>query len=288
MKKTIYIKSRGGWKNGTPIARNWGDDLNYFFLPQLCSKYQFIKHIPDSNNVNYHCIGSFKGEYNKCIIWGGGSMSKNDKLPEYFDISNILCVRGPETRRILSKYNIMCPEKYGDPALLLPYVYHPIKKKTYDIGIIPHHMSMQRPILEKFYSECSENYSVKIIDLTNYNKWTDIIDHLLSCKYIMSESLHGLIASEAYQIPCIKICFSGNIRSQKIKFVDFYESIGKKYYEFNIDKSYSITDMILALKNYQPSSLLIDRIKDLVTTCPFEIDQIYMDKIQKYLNVKSK
>lgn len=286
MKKLIYIKSRAGWKGGKPVARNWGDDLNFTFLPLLCKNYQFTKHIPDSNNPNYHCIGSFKGEYNKCIIWGGGSMYNDNKIPEYFDISKVLCVRGPLTQRILQSHNINCPNRYGDPALLLPYVYHPNKSKIYDIGIIPHHMSINRPILKEFVNKCEQTYSVKVIDLTNYDKWTDVVDQLLSCKYIMSESLHGLIVSESYQIPYIKICFSGNIRTQKTKFVDFYESIGKEYYEFNIDKSYSIIDMMKMLKSYQPSPLLINRIEDLIMTCPFEIDSEYMNKIQKDINKK--
>ena len=39
-----------------------------------------------------------------------------------------------------------------------------------------------------------------VISMINYDKWTDVIDDICSCEYILSNSLHGLIVADAYGV----------------------------------------------------------------------------------------
>jgi pyruvyltransferase len=57
---------------------------------------------------------------------------------------------------------------------------------------------------------------------------------MLSCEFIVSESLHGLIIAEAYRIPNIYISFGP--LAQDFKYEDFFLSIHKPAY-----KPYKIT-----------------------------------------------
>jgi len=79
--------------------------------------------------------------------------------------------------------------------------------KKYKLGIIPHHSHIKSYILNKF----KDNDDILIIDFTKYNDWKDIIKNIEECEFIVSESLHGLIISEAYRIPNIWISIGKNI-----------------------------------------------------------------------------
>lgn len=72
------------------------------------------------------------------------------------------------------------------------------------MGIIPHYVDYKLPYVEEFRKEHPE---ILFIDLQNYKKWHDIIDQILSCEKIISSSLHGLILSDAYGIPNIRVNF---------------------------------------------------------------------------------
>ena len=79
--------------------------------------------------------------------------------------------------------------------------------KKYKLGIIPHHSHIKSDILNKF----KDNENIKIINFTRYNDWKDIIKEIVECEFIVSESLHGLIISEAFRIPNIWISLGNNI-----------------------------------------------------------------------------
>jgi len=74
-------------------------------------------------------------------------------------------------------------------------------------------------------SKFRNNEDIKIINFKVYKDWKFIIKQILSCDFIISESLHGLIIAEAYRIPNIWVTF-GDI-DQDFKYEDFFRSIGK-------------------------------------------------------------
>ena len=221
--------------------RNWGDDLNYFFLRQLTGRpvvfYHNFKFAKWWHLQNYLCIGTLLDAVNyanaQTIVWGSG-VSGQERT--FVHPNNMLAVRGPKTKEFCDRYGIDCPEVYGDPALLLPLVYKasppalPNREgasKKYRLGIIPHVVDQQHPVIR----EVKEKYAdeILVIDLARYEKWTDVIDQICSCEKILSSSLHGLIVSDAYQIPNCWIELTGNISGGHFKYYDYASSVNRKF-----------------------------------------------------------
>ena len=221
--------------------RNWGDDLNYYFIQALTERpvvfYHNFKLAQWLHLKNYLCIGTLLDAVNyanpQTIVWGSG-VSGQERTFVY--PNNILAVRGPKTKEFCDRYGISCPEVYGDPALLLPLVYKasppalPHREgasKKYRLGIIPHVVDQQHPVIR----EIKEKYAdeILVIDLAHYEKWTDVIDQICSCDCILSSSLHGLIVSDAYQIPNCWIELTGRISGGHFKYYDYASSVERSF-----------------------------------------------------------
>lgn len=155
------------------------------------------------------------------IVWGTGCINYNeiDNLPK-----KIYAVRGPLTRNELLKKGISTPKVYGDPALLFPEIYNPVKIIKYKYGLIPHYIDFTDPnsllIIKQLQSQ-----GVKIINITA--GIFHFIDELVQCKNILSSSLHGLIAADAYNIPNIRVKLSNKILGGDFKFDDYHLSVDK-------------------------------------------------------------
>ena len=118
----LYVN---GWVRMTTkgiLPRNFGDDINFSFLPNLTG-YTHLLHKKNQYNrsTNYLMIGSIltdKYTDEQSIIWGAGMLKERTLKHKP---KQVCAVRGPLTRDILLKSGIECPEVYGDPALLMPY-----------------------------------------------------------------------------------------------------------------------------------------------------------------------
>ena len=214
---------------GRVLNRNWGDDINYYFLSLLFRKsiiaydYSSISHRLEKNN--YMMIGSSITLLcnRKTVIWGSGVIDPEAELPAR--PKKVLAVRGPLTRQYLIDRGVECPAIYGDPALLLPYVYVPKVSKKYKLGIVPHYSDFDSVALNNL----RKRNDVLMIRMEGYNQWTDVIDQINSCECIISSSLHGLIVAEAYGVPSQWISVDGKLLGGNYKFLDFYASIGKEH-----------------------------------------------------------
>ncbi len=274
---TIYLNS---WaflnSDNTVIPHNFGDDINFSFLKELTGK-QHKKYNKKDKKINYIFIGSilcdeYIDDFTK--IWGSGFLYKHNLKNKP---NKIYAVRGPKTRDYLQELNINCPKVYGDPALLFPYYYQPYVMKKYKLGIIPHHSHIKSYILNKF----KDNDDILIIDFTKYNDWKDIIKNIEECEFIVSESLHGLIISEAYRIPNIWISIGKNI-GQDFKFEDFFLSIHKPLYDSYLVTEETTEDDLLKLKNNYDSTYDID-LQKLIDVCPVKLNHLNLyNKPKKY------
>lgn len=230
--------------------RNWGDDLNYYFLQELTERpivfYHHFKFAKWLRLKNYLCIGTLLDAVNysnrQTVVWGSG-VSGQER--EFVCPEKILAVRGKKTKEFLDRHHIPCPEVYGDPALLLPLVYQPcMAVKKYKLGIIPHVVDLRYPVVEEIRKKHSDE--ILIVDLAHYEKWTDVIDQICSCERILSSSLHGLIVSDTYQVPNCWIELTGNIAGGYFKFHDYFSSVSK-----NVSSPLTIVDIkdILSIRN---------------------------------------
>lgn len=260
---------------------NFGDDLNFYILTNLFPNRIFFS----ANNLlsfkeNLLFIGSIIGNYSdsKSIIWGSGAIKDNViiKKPKC-----ILAVRGPLTRDLLLKNNIDCPSIYSDPALLLPIIYKPNKKKKYKYGIIPHYVDIKSENLVLLKTILGDN--VKIISLINYSSIQDIVDQINECEYILSSSLHGIIVSDAYNIPNIWIELSNNVVGSGFKFYDYFSSVNRLIKSpLCIKKNISKVKIDEYLHQYNRPN--IDIIPFLKAT-PIQFDNSFIEKAYHYYNV---
>jgi pyruvyltransferase len=204
-------------------SNNFGDIANLYFIKKTTGKDPIIITDPNSTQLYYLFIGSIIHELyiNKnAIICGAGIGSRNEK----FDRPNkVIMVRGPITRQRFLELRFECPEVYGDPMLAFPKFYNPSISKKYKIGIIPHIIDtdIMRIKLKEINEKHKLNY--RLIDLNvTANQVESVICDILECDYTISSSLHGLIASHAYNIPTMWLKTFRPLCGDNIKFHDYY------------------------------------------------------------------
>lgn len=144
------------WKTPKGLITNFGDQINPYLIKKITGT-EPIHSLPTPNDNTLLCIGSILGLFmdilKYCTIWGSGfgrnptylkCLLKGQKLTKPI---KICAVRGPLTRKAFLKFNIDCPEVYGDPALLLPQYYSPNIDKKYEFGIIPHYLDYDNKLV---------------------------------------------------------------------------------------------------------------------------------------------
>ena len=149
------------------------------------------------------------------IVWGSGIRDIDQNINKGI----IKSVRGPLTRKRLLEIGCYCPPIYGDPGLLLPLYYNPVVEKKYTLGIIPHYIHYD--IVSKMYNGLK---GIKVIKLINKDIEL-VINDILSCEKTISSSLHGLIVSDAYNIPNKWVKFNNKINGDDTKYYDYFKSV---------------------------------------------------------------
>jgi len=214
--------------------KNWGDVLSQFLLEHYSGKklnkddvfyFDDAAYMLDKNGKIVGIGSSMKYVRPDDYVWGTGCIDEyniGDKPKKVYS------VRGPLTRDVLLKRGWDVPEVYGDPALLFPQIYNPTIEKKYKIGLIPHCVD--------FYSldglkaiNHMEDMGVKIINVTA--GIYEFIDQLKECEYIISSSLHGLIAADAYGIPNHRVKISKLLLGGDFKYLDHYASVKREHYQ---------------------------------------------------------
>lgn len=160
--------------------------------------------------VHLYAIGSIiTAGAQDCTIWGSGLLNtrilnrlSNRKL-------DIRAVRGPLTRAVLIDRGLDVPEVYGDPAILMPYIYNPKVRKKYPVSVITHVNA----------KVCLPDNSIHIIDIAtdNYKKF---IAEIKSSELVISSSLHGIIFAEVYGIRAVMLKPENDL----FKYFDYYYS----------------------------------------------------------------
>lgn len=262
-----WVKQR---VNHIVLPNNFGDDLNFYLIHSLTGKkvvhYKTFFYIKGNRDI-FSCIGSILEQManSETVVWGSGAMYGGDCRMKGIP-KRICSVRGPRTRAYLLSQGIDCPTIFGDPALLLPFVYSPIKTNTHKVGIIPN----WRELDDEKVKNIIQDKEMTIINLHDYSKWTDVIDQIVSCECIASSSLHGLILSDAYHVPNVWIKLTDKITGSSFKYLDYFESIERDtiepldYRNKNID----LSEICSKVKKHTiPKSI----IKGLLQSCPFEL-----------------
>ncbi len=231
-RKSLIINAFVHTKDGSPVATNWGDDINFEFIKlmsgrrvsvyfenPIAMKFDLNNYLCIGSTINYLCTPNTQ-------IWGAGVI--DPKIGLRTVPKCVHAVRGPLTREYLNAKAIECPDVFGDPALLLPYFYKPTRKRNakdrLPISIIPHCTEYSTVCQMKQFSG---NPLVKIINMARYDQWTDVVDEICDSKAVFSSSLHGLIVAEAFGIPNYWLNISSQVIGDGFKYRDYFLSIGK-------------------------------------------------------------
>lgn len=227
---------------------NFGDAINPYLFGKVtgrtvvrCEKPSYKEHV-----IGVGSIANWANRFS--IIIGAGLADKNDKI---CNLSRISLLRGPISADIARTCGNKSNFFVGDPVLALPKISSFKRNKNCDIGIIPHYVDYDKT---KALME-NTNSSIRLIDIRLPLK--EFMHEVLSCRNIISSSLHGMIVSDAYGIPNIKVKIGDSVLGDGTKFEDYFLSVGRPEKEYTIEE-------ILGLNHSQMLGLFEPvKIKDL-------------------------
>lgn len=250
------------WGNVKIIRDNWGDALNPVLFKCLTGK-EPIHYKKFENKLNkpvYTMIGSFLQNVKdpKTVVWGTGFMNYDSEVKVV--PQKICAVRGPLSRNKYLENDIECPEVWGDPALLYPIFYQPkSKKKKYKFGFLAHHRDQGSELTRVFARP-------DILSINIKSPINQVVDEIHQCEYTISSTLHGIIASDAYGIPSIRVKLTDKVLGDGFKFDDYFASVDRELNKpVQVTKDLNIDDLI---NHYTDSKPYLD-VKKLIDACPF-------------------
>lgn len=204
------------WRSSEAV--NFGDDLSRVIVERILNRAVNYRSL-DSKQKNLLAAGSIlhyarDGD----VIWGSG-FRENPLLENRFHTLDIRAVRGPRTREFLLEMGVDCPEVYGDPAILMGYLFPEFKKEEliYDYIIIPNIGEIK----------CFIPYKNVVLPTL---PWDEIVRNMMKSRLVISSSLHGLIVAEAFGIPArlLKMTWIEPL----LKYQDYYESTGRPNFQY--------------------------------------------------------
>ena len=247
-KKQAYQRIR--YFNTVP---NWGDHINPYIIEKMTGKTVLQSTFGWTEHLL--AIGSILRNANRnSIIWGSGFISSTSKFRG--TPKKIAAVRGPLTGQRLVELGCKDPGIYGDPALLMPRFYKPQVAKKHKIGLVAHYAEKNDAIVEYLISLGVSPVDIQLPVET-------FVDELCKCETIISSSMHGLIAADAYGIANRWLMLSDKLVGGEFKFHDYYNSIGvfaetpvKTPELFSIDN----LDALIALTSKKEIKLDLDKL----------------------------
>ena len=205
---------RAWWYGG----RNWGDILTPILVARLTGALPTRALGPGTTLA----IGSIMHRLRaRDVVWGTGCIGSTHfprPLPEGVTFR---AVRGPATRRVLCDAGAAVPKVYGDPALLVPWLYRPEVAMQRRLGVIPHYVD--RAAL----AHLAADPEVLLIDIESGVE--EVIRAVGSCEAIASSSLHGVVLGDAYGKPTAWLRTDGCSRlvGGDWKFRDYFAGTGR-------------------------------------------------------------
>lgn len=205
---------------------NFGDYLSLKIVERIVdAPVRVYKHHPKWKEKKLLALGSLMYfAVNDDVIWGTGINGKTPLKEQYkFTRLDVRAVRGPLTRRFLKEhFEIEAPEIYGDPALLIPYLFPEFKKKenpAYDYVIIPHFKEIHLFPKSRFPN---------VIYPTE--PWDVVIEKILDSRFVISSSLHGIVVAEAFGIPArmLRVTESEFL----FKYMDYYAGTNRPHLNY--------------------------------------------------------
>ncbi len=243
---------------------NWGDALSPVMVA-LCSG-QDVERIPRiSKTPRLAAVGTIGHGFagGEVYFWGTGcspvvkTSSPGTEYAPYKPPANTKIIlgatRGPISETLLAASGARKRGIYGDPVWLLPRFYNPQPVKRWSLGVILHlselanleYLARPLPQLRRYEIPDSMRNSITLINTitpVSVDALKAKLDEILACERIVSTSLHGMVAAEAYGIPCLYFGNgpdSGKVSTVQVaidapvnsRIVDLYGGLGLSQFE---------------------------------------------------------
>lgn len=198
---------------------NAGDLASPYVLEAISGR--TVRHLEmnqDASVLHYMCVGStIRHADALTIVWGTGVMSPEYKLRAR--PKQVIGLRGPLSCAALQALGYGDFHAIGDGALSMASFFSPSVAQTCDAGLIPHYVDIEHSFCVQF-----KDWGGCVI--SPQQPLEDYLCALLSCRVIVSSSLHGLIFAHAYGVPAIWIKLSDRLVGGEFKFHDHYAFMG--------------------------------------------------------------
>jgi pyruvyltransferase len=217
-----------------PENMNFGDELSREIVERLSGKKVYWA---DKDSCEMVAIGSLlqailsRKSDNRVVVWGTGLMFDDQSSISYdSSATDIRAVRGKLTAGKLGLEH----KAVGDPGLLADLLYKPSGNPK-KIGIVPHYVDTNHPIVERL----SGDRSIKVINV--YDEPAKVVAEIASCELIISSSLHGIISAHAFGVPAYWVELSKGVAGEGFKFRDHYSVFDQKPAKLSAARLASIT-----------------------------------------------
>ena len=162
----------------------------------------------------------------------------------------------------------------ADPGILFPLIFNidDIKeiKKNLNLCIIPHYIDKD-DLLIRNNIRVNKSFIINIEDDP-----FQFFNSLLKCKRVLSSSLHGLIISDSFGIPNMRMIVSNKITGGDYKFKNYYSAYGiKAPLEIDIRKTiFTENQLYIIDSNYKISMDLIKKKQcQLIINFPYNLNK---------------
>ena len=200
----------------------------------------------------------------KLVVLGSGLMFNPQWSMTYYlrlQFLDIRLVRGELTKMALLKFiqrNIPC----GDPGLLASSFYNKeLVAKAYSVGLIPHHSRYEQ------FAKLTLPIGWRLID-PRTSKCEAVFENICQCELIMSESLHGLVVADSFEIPNVWLYNTDLHVGGDFKFRDYFSSIDRSpslcYRVEDLSEIVTVTPSHLFRQSFQMNPKKLQGIKETI------------------------
>ena len=214
-----------------PFAPNFGDALSPLVVSLLAGR----RVVYANDGAKLVALGSiFFALQDGDVVWGAG-LARREHVTYAARARGVTyrALRGPATARLLRAHGIPDSIPLGDPAILLPLLIENDVVPEHEVGIVPHWSHL--PDFERDLRDSC----VKLVDVCE--PFDVVARAILSCKLVLSTSLHGVILAESYGIPALLVCYGSHPRGDATKYIDYFESTGRDFHARPIARVSDIT-----------------------------------------------
>lgn len=135
-----------------------------------------------------------------------------------FEKATFLAVRGE-----LTKQRTGAPEHtvLGDPGLLGPRLLTNRPEVTVTLGLVPHYQDQEDPRIQDY----ERRFGADVAVINVRRRPESVLADIARCRFIISSSLHGLVAADSLGISNAWMLLSDKVQGKGFKFRDYYSAL---------------------------------------------------------------